>query len=79
MFVAVAGFGAGFVLSKVGAINQENSSRFATVVSVIVAAGVALAADGPSGAVAILGRFAIFGIVWFFFWTAFHLRVIAWR
>ena len=77
VIMVAASFAVGFVLAKMKALNEANSTQFCTWTSGIVAALVALAADSPTaGAVAsVFGRLGIFAIVWLVFGLVFTIGV----
>ncbi|WP_213778531.1 hypothetical protein [Caballeronia sp. dw_276] len=64
---AIAGFGIGYVLTKLKIINDGNVTKFATWSSCAFAAVVAFFSGGDNAGpmASLVGKLAVFGIVWF--------------
>lgn len=77
LWIAVAGFIVGFVLAKLKVVTDNNVARFANWAACLVAALAASLADTTASGplLSMVGRLAIFGIVWFAFSVIFMVGV----
>ncbi len=66
LVVGATGFALAFLLAKMKVLNNENVTKFTGVASGLLAAVMALSADGVAdGFTGWMGRAAIFALVWF--------------
>lgn len=75
--IAAVGFMIGFVLAKINVLRNENAATFCTWASTVPAGAIALFASASADSMLInmLGRLAIFAILWFVFGIVFTIGV----